>query len=238
MSHPHYTLTQISKHQPLLHTFWERRYCHICATQPEPPLPWECYTTSTTNPFSKQAITSRDDLSRAEVMRGYDTHSITVNAAKREKMAKYKPSAPRRTKSRNTKGRRFFLDEEMDLDEARMVNLDKIYNFEEDDLWREEYECWQEGIDRENCPYMWPTKEKAVEAGDVSDEELRAMGLLYDSEDEALPEITNDVATVPCTPLVMPRTPTSEADLDELWIVVEERRPIAERGEWDILSEF
>lgn len=252
----YYTLIRQHEHDDrkrFTHYWPTYGYCVHCSVPDteESAVPGRAYNYSTksTNPYSIAAVSLRQAIGRRAVQKKFDTHNITINAAKKEKMAKYKPAAGRRTKNRNSKGRRLYLGGEMDVHEAKMANWESDCIMYEDDVWVEdgnyggERTGWNDGEPAIGC-YDACYEQLGDDVIEATDEELRAMGLLYDSEEEEYehdtPSSTNEVLTALSTPLVMPRTPMSEAaDLDELWIVVEDRRlPVDERGEWDIVSEF
>ncbi|KAK6353046.1 hypothetical protein TWF696_005037 [Orbilia brochopaga] len=172
------------------------------------------------------------------------------------------------SKGRSLKGRRAWLDGEMDIDDAKLVNWDHEMNFERDDVWEQEL-C--DGSDDEGqleqlrtlFPDAQVGGEKNTNLGDaLSDEDLRALGLLYDSPDEEAemelahsthshshPHICEHIEAVmermPDTPRATPYTPEGSAadaaDMDEVWVIVGERvvRVVPEApSEWDVVSEY
>ncbi|KAK6539987.1 hypothetical protein TWF694_008820 [Orbilia ellipsospora] len=157
----------------------------------------------------------------------------------------------RKMRGRHLKNTRARLEEDMDLDDARVVNeewgrdpwcceqcYDFVMNANNDNLENIEYL-------REVFPDVKDLAKKEVYFGEeASDEDLKAMGLLYDSEEaEKVMQVLNETALY--TSLVLPRATVYESDsesdseLDELWeIVGGKRQPVEEGSEWDVMSEF
>lgn len=137
--------------------------------------------------------------------------------------------------------------EEMDVEQARLINWENEQNFERHDVVFEENRLTEDEVEHgEYLKTLFPGfrgRGLAEEVVAVGDQELRDMGILYDSSEDE-----NDRSRGPSTPVSVPLTPhmtatampfLSDADLDELWEMVEGRRlPVEMRGEWDIVSEF
>lgn len=147
-------------------------------------------------------------------------------------------------------------NEEMDLDQARLINWENEQNFERHDVvFEEDWPTEDEVIYGEYLKTVFPEFRAALkdrlrkglmeDQKVVSDQELRNMGLLYDSnsdseeEQERALESRGPNTPVSRTPYLTPMSFLSDSDLDELWEIVEGRRlPVEMRGEWDIISEF
>ncbi|EWC47124.1 hypothetical protein DRE_03493 [Drechslerella stenobrocha 248] len=176
-------------------------------------------------------------------------------------------------KARNLKGRRAWLDAEMDVEDARLQNVEREATVDvEDEEETEEEVMGQEVMGQEYLATLFPDASfprRTVDAGNVlggalSDEVLREMGLLYDSDEEDVRTIersyvgelagdepgdgSDDESAVPDTPLVRAAgTPAPELeaamDMDELWVIIGEQvvrvaRPVEEGTDWDVVSEL
>ncbi|KAK6524871.1 hypothetical protein TWF281_011772 [Arthrobotrys megalospora] len=254
MSHAHYTLIHKPQHRPSKHTSSQRAYCHWCRQNNNTTSehPWEQYETICSNPYAIQILTDKTSLSRQAVLNSMMNNSKNTNKNPKmiqdstattatERMA---VAVGRKSKGRKRVGRGY--DDEMDLDQARLINWEADKNFERRDVIFEENEpTMDEVVHGEYLRTIFPSFRERVEdaalGGVVTDQELRDMGLLYDSDDEHehFMETQEPATPVACTPYMTPRSPVSDSDLDELWELVEGRRlPVEMRGEWDILSEF
>ncbi|KAF3913119.1 hypothetical protein AA313_de0202007 [Arthrobotrys entomopaga] len=160
----------------------------------------------------------------------------------------------RKMRGRHLKHTRIRLEDDMDLEDARMVNIEH-----ERGPWCCEY-CYDAAVnahndDLENVEYLrqvFPEVRDIAKREDyigeaVSDEDLKAMGLLYDSEEaEQVMQALNEKTLYTYTSLVLPRSATvyesdseSDSDLDEVWeLVGGKRSPVEEGSEWDVMSEF
>ncbi|KAF3926906.1 hypothetical protein ABW20_dc0105490 [Dactylellina cionopaga] len=235
----------MSQHYSLRHKPNFQRERHYRPSTRPSPIPEETalerYEAPSTNPYVLQ-INPRP---RGALLPTFSNVKLSNTNPKMTREKQTKVVVGRKMKSRNLKGTRIRLEEDMDLSQARMENWDRYYNSEADEAryldWDDEYELENGEYLRTIFPSLRDFAEDRALGEVLGDEELRAMGLLYDSEDEHEHDVeTVDQAfTVPCTSMVAPRTPASEADFDELWELVEGRRlPTEERGEWDIVSEF
>ncbi|KAJ6263552.1 hypothetical protein Dda_2116 [Drechslerella dactyloides] len=219
-------------------------------------------------------------MPRTAVNRDCDAVVVAVN--KKQKGAK----------GRNLKGRRVWLDDEMDIDGAKSLNWDHEMNFERDDAREAEFydsiSLTEDEIDRLLCTPVMDAQDDSEPEADLgnalSDEvgaaiaiscgesvgwnanvslqqDLRALGILYDSADEdadvepakqsfdththICEHIEAVLESIPGTPRAVPYTPGSSAadtaDMDEVWVIVGERvvRVAPEApSEWDVVSEY
>ncbi|KAK6346272.1 hypothetical protein TWF730_010602 [Orbilia blumenaviensis] len=255
MPHAHYTLIHKPQHRASKHTAWEKKFCTYCqppnSSSPEAKsLPWEHYETICSNPFAIQILTDKTSLSRQAVLNSMLSANNNRKTAPKmvDPLSERATVVGRKAKGRKRSGRDY--SDEMDLYQARLINCDSDLNFERDDvIWEEDGPTEDELVHGEYLKTVFPgfraavLSPRAVVGEPVSDEELRAMGLLYDSEDEHEHEhpMMGSVTPVSCTPFLRPVSPGSDSgdDMDELWEFVEDRRlPVEMRGEWDIVSEF
>ncbi|KAF3913865.1 hypothetical protein ABW21_db0203191 [Orbilia brochopaga] len=189
----------------------------------------------------------------------YGADAVVVTANKKNKGSK----------GRNLKGRRTWLDDEMDVHDADLLNWDHEMNFERRDVYEEREELKYGEADEEQLarlrtlfPDAHVDRTRNVDMGDaLSDEDLRALGLLYDSPEEdaemegthsthshSHPHICEHIEAVmenmPDTPRATPYTPDGSAtdarDMDELWVIVGEQvvRVPEVPSEWDVVSEY
>ncbi|EPS41248.1 hypothetical protein H072_4871 [Dactylellina haptotyla CBS 200.50] len=246
----HYSLTLREQHRPNKHSDFERKYCLHCfganKSSPRPETPWEIYETASANPYAIQVLTDKCAKTRRDILSSLNTKKVPSTNPKMTREKQTKAIVGRKNRSRNLKGTRVPFDDEMDIHQARLLNIDREYNDEEDLIYYDHEIFEPSKIEKiEYLRAIFPDLRDIAEdmaLGDAaSDEDLKAMGLLYDSEDEHehFMETPNQAVPVSCTPLFSPMTPTYESDLDELWEIIQGRLlPVEERGEWDIVSEF
>ncbi|KAK6332025.1 hypothetical protein TWF718_002563 [Orbilia javanica] len=249
MLHNRAISTYKPQHRQNRHTAYDKKYCTWChptkgsVNTPTAAVPAE---TICSNPYALQ-ILSQKTPSKPKMM------TMMIREGVDERVTVGKKS---RRRKGNSAGRDYY--EEMDLDQARLINWETDQNFERDDVFYADTSVTEDQIvHREFLRTVFPgfrELDDRLERGRgymqgvglgswVSDQELRDMGLLYDSEEdeehEHVMEDQGPATPVACTPYITAMSLASDSDLDELWELVEGRRlPVEMRGEWDIISEF
>ncbi|KAK6506088.1 hypothetical protein TWF506_011011 [Arthrobotrys conoides] len=263
-----YTLIHKPQHRPNLPDH-NQKYCTWChpakGVNPEKAsTSWEQYETICSNPYALEILTQKKSLSRQAVINSMMLSSrnslSTTTTTPKMIESNERVTVGKKTKNRKKGNAGRDYHEEMDLDQARLINWENEQNFERHDVVHEEnWPTEDEVLHGEYLKTVFPEfrvmKERfrrglvgeVVLGGGVSDQELRNMGLLYDSgsdeeeeeEDQYFPEMQDPSTPVSRTPYLTPMSFLSDSDLDELWEIVEDRRlPVEMRGEWDIISEF
>ncbi|KAF3181466.1 hypothetical protein TWF788_006466 [Orbilia oligospora] len=228
-------------------TSWEQQYEPICS-----------------NPYALELLPKKTSLSRQAVLNSMMLSSRNINTTPKM-IESSSPSGEKVTIGKKTKSRRKGnlgwrdYNEEMDLDQARLINWENEQNFERHDVvFEEDWPTEDEVVYGEYLKTVFPEFRAALKErlrnskGLVEADrrgELRDMGLLYDSnsdsdsdseeEQERALESRGPNTPISRTPYLTPMSFLSDSDLDELWEIVEGRRlPVEMRGEWDIISEF
>ncbi|KAF3312820.1 hypothetical protein TWF173_006851 [Orbilia oligospora] len=241
-------------------------WCHPPAKSKGVGPPTSCeqqYEPICSNPYALEILTKKTSLSRQAVLNSMMLSSRNIHTTPKmiesssPSSSGEKVTIGKKTKSRR-KGNMGWRDynEEMDLDQARLINWENEQNFERHDVvFEEDWPTEDEVVYGEYLKTVFPEFRASLkdrlrkglmeDQKVVSDQELRNMGLLYDSnsdseeEQERALESRGPNTPISRTPYLTPMSFLSDSDLDELWEIVEGRRlPVEMRGEWDIISEF
>ncbi|KAK6497532.1 hypothetical protein TWF481_011938 [Arthrobotrys musiformis] len=212
----------------------DQMYTYTPPTTPRPrnnQVKWENYDTICTNPYAIEILSATKSLPRKQVLENLTTSQRKGVKKSSRKGGNEKMLQPTeritisKRKKKGGAGRNY--SDEMDVCEARMINLETERNVERDDVvWEENWPTEDEVLHGEYFRCLFPGFREAMEVRMLEegrrglwacDRELREMNILYDSEDKDVMDRRTPAAEPSPMPVASP--PEDEAD----WEIVDVR---------------